>query len=341
MEGFSRVNADEFAFHPDGYEAMPAIMGTVLDGGRACIFSTPNGRNNAFADICLGRRDPSIKPIKVHWREIPGRDDAWKARVMREMMWTDSDWAREMEFSFDVVLGPKMFEEFDYLTHVKTLEPRFPDVNFGLCGWDIGFECPAAVLCFVNSHDQLIIHTAIAGHRPKGGFPAFIREVQEYRHSLFARNHWIDWTPHDTTTASTESGTTYKEMFEEKGIYPEIQKTKKPEIGWDLIRKMLAVRADGLPGIVVNDEGTYFTKTSENKVPELRNVVMEGFQGSFTRKQQKLPEGVRYSDEPNRQHPYIDVFDALNCLVMGFYRNRSDIDSWDHEDSSEIHQPMI
>lgn len=341
-EGFTRVNADEFAFHPDGYEALPAMLGTVVDGGQVCVLSTPNGRANAYYELCSGQRDPNIKPTRIHWREIPGRDDAWKAKVMSEMMWTPADWAREMEHSFDVALGPRMFEEFDYVTHVKSLGERIPDgVQFAICGWDIGFECPAAVIMYLNKHDQLVVHCSIAGHRPDGGFAAFIREVKEFRRAVFPRDVWVDYTPHDTVNTSKETGTNYREIFEEKGIYPEINTNKKPEIGWDFIRKMLTLRADGLPGLIVNEDGTYFTQSGESPVPELRNVALEGFQGSFTRRQQKVPEGVRFLDEPNRQHPFIDVMDALNCAVTMFFKDRPTVDSYDWGDEGVIHQPRI
>lgn len=340
--GYTRIVPDEFAFHNDSERALTAILGS--DAHRVVLISTPNGKNNAYYSYVAGKRTPNPNVFKIHWRMIPGRDDAWKAKLMREKGWTDADWAREMEFSFEVVYGAAMFEGFDYTAHVKSLPHHFPDdLIEGWCGWDIGTEYAAAVLCYDGPHEQLIVHTPIVQWRQEGGFRAFVRRVKEYRSGLFKRDRWRDITPHDTAQTSVESGRTYEQVFNDEGIYPEINPSKKPELGFETMRQLLPLRHDGRPGMIINEAGTWPVASPQSPTPEWRNIILEGFQGAFVRDQEKnkADGSIQYVDKPARIRPFIDAFDALNCLISFKYRDRIPGGEGKDEPSGAIWQPDI
>jgi len=80
---------DEFAFvNNDIAEPFMASVFPVISSGktgRICVVSTPSGTNH-FYDIwrkAISGKS-SFKPVRVHWYEVPGRDEFWK-----EMMITD------------------------------------------------------------------------------------------------------------------------------------------------------------------------------------------------------------------------------------------------------------
>lgn len=55
--------------------------------GKFIIVSTPNGTNNLYYDIwCqanskeIGKNLEGWKPFEMHWYDVPGHDEAWKAK---------------------------------------------------------------------------------------------------------------------------------------------------------------------------------------------------------------------------------------------------------------------
>lgn len=55
------------------------------------IASTPNGTDNLFYDLYMGANESDLNkhngwhPEKVDWWEVPGRDEAWKSKTIREL----------------------------------------------------------------------------------------------------------------------------------------------------------------------------------------------------------------------------------------------------------------
>jgi hypothetical protein len=81
---------DEFAFVQNyiADEFIASVMPTISSGttSKIIIVSTPNGLNHFF-DIYRKalRGDNNYKPIKVQWREVPGRDEAWKKSMIADI----------------------------------------------------------------------------------------------------------------------------------------------------------------------------------------------------------------------------------------------------------------
>lgn len=82
------VYLDEFAFVPNNMQEdfFASVYPTISSGKttKVLITSTPNGLNQfhkIWVDSEEGRN--SYKRIDVHWSDMPGRDEAWKAETIR------------------------------------------------------------------------------------------------------------------------------------------------------------------------------------------------------------------------------------------------------------------
>lgn len=91
--GFSMnvVICDEFAFLPKNIadKLFTSMYPTISSSrnGRFIIVSTPNGTNNLYYDIwCqanskeVGKNLDGWQPFEMRWYDVPGHDEAWKAK---------------------------------------------------------------------------------------------------------------------------------------------------------------------------------------------------------------------------------------------------------------------
>lgn len=84
---YNVVVLDEYAFVPRNIadDFFASVYPTITSGEttKNIIVSTPNGMNHyykAWQDAVHGRS--SYVPIEIGWRDIPGRDDAWRDRTI-------------------------------------------------------------------------------------------------------------------------------------------------------------------------------------------------------------------------------------------------------------------
>lgn len=120
---------DEFAFVDNTIAEpfMASVFPVISSGltGRICVVSTPNGTNH-FYDIwrkaIMGKG--SFKPIRVHWHEIPGRDEAWKEMMISDigLMRFNQEYGGEFLGSSATLISGKFLEE--------QLETHVDDDNF-------------------------------------------------------------------------------------------------------------------------------------------------------------------------------------------------------------------
>ena len=81
---------DEFAFVPqeiaDDFFASVYPTITRDPNAKIIIVSTPNGLNH-FYDIFRGavENQNNFRPIKINWWEVPGQDDEWKKKIVKDM----------------------------------------------------------------------------------------------------------------------------------------------------------------------------------------------------------------------------------------------------------------
>ena len=100
---FNIIFLDEFAFVPSNIseEFFSSVYPTISSGKTTKVFivSTPNGMNlfyKLWTDAEEKQNDYS--PISVHWSQVPGRDQEWKEKTIRNT--SDRQFQQEFECSF-------------------------------------------------------------------------------------------------------------------------------------------------------------------------------------------------------------------------------------------------
>ncbi|MBT4698246.1 terminase [Candidatus Woesearchaeota archaeon] len=100
---FNIIFLDEFAFVPSNIseEFFSSVYPTITSGKSTKMFivSTPNGMNmfyKLWTDAEEGNND--YVPISVHWSQVPGRDDEWKQKTIRNT--SERQFEAEFECSF-------------------------------------------------------------------------------------------------------------------------------------------------------------------------------------------------------------------------------------------------
>jgi len=77
---------DEFAFVHKAEEFYTSTYPVISSGSdtKVIITSTPNGVGNMFYKLWQGAISKSneFKSFTIHWRDVPGRDDAWRAKTI-------------------------------------------------------------------------------------------------------------------------------------------------------------------------------------------------------------------------------------------------------------------
>ena len=100
---FNIIFLDEFAFVPSNIseEFFSSVYPTISSGQTTKVFivSTPNGMNmfyKLWTDAEEKNNDYS--PISVHWSQVPGRDEKWKEKTIRNT--SERQFQSEFECSF-------------------------------------------------------------------------------------------------------------------------------------------------------------------------------------------------------------------------------------------------
>ena len=118
---FNMIFLDEFAFVPHNVaeDFFSSVYPTISSGKttKVIIVSTPNGMNlyyKLWADAEDGRN--SYVPIEVHWSEVPGRDEAWKAETIKNTSESQFNTEFECEFlgSIDTLISPSKLRVMTY-----------------------------------------------------------------------------------------------------------------------------------------------------------------------------------------------------------------------------------
>ena len=118
---FNILFLDEFAFVPnhiaDSFFA--SVYPTITSGKstKVIIVSTPHGMNHFYRmwhDAEKGRNE--YVPTDVHWSEVPGRDEVWKAQTIANTSEQQFKIEFECEFlgSVDTLIAPSKLKNFVY-----------------------------------------------------------------------------------------------------------------------------------------------------------------------------------------------------------------------------------
>ena len=126
---FNILFLDEFAFVPnhiaDSFFA--SVYPTITSGKntKVIIVSTPHGMNHFYRmwhDAEKNRNE--YIPTDVHWSEVPGRDEKWKAQTIANTSEQQFKIEFECEFlgSIDTLIAPSKLKSFVYGEPIKTNE---------------------------------------------------------------------------------------------------------------------------------------------------------------------------------------------------------------------------
>ena len=106
---------DEFAFVENAEQFYTATYPVVTSGGQSkvIITSTANGIGNMYHKLYEGavQEQNEYKHFKVHWRDVPGRDDAWKKMTI----------ANTSELQFEQEFGNSFLGTGNTLINANTL----------------------------------------------------------------------------------------------------------------------------------------------------------------------------------------------------------------------------
>jgi hypothetical protein len=119
------VYLDEFAFVPTNIQDdfFASVYPTISSGKttKVLITSTPNGLNmfyKLWVDSEEGRN--SYKRVDVHWSDIPGRDEAWKAETIKNT--SEDQFKQEFECEFlgssNTLISPNVIRRMVFRTPI-------------------------------------------------------------------------------------------------------------------------------------------------------------------------------------------------------------------------------
>lgn len=116
---------DEFAFVDRDEKFYTSTYPTITSGKstKVIITSTPNGVGNVFYKLWRGavQKTNNFRPIKVTWKDVPGRDEAWKEETIANT--SERQFAQEQAVEF---LGSaKTLIEADTLLTLHAIKPIF------------------------------------------------------------------------------------------------------------------------------------------------------------------------------------------------------------------------
>ena len=124
---YNIIFLDEYAFVPPNIAEMffSSVYPTISSGSstKMIIVSTPYGMNQFYklwTDAENGRND--YVPIEVHWSEVPGRDEEWKERTIRNTSPEQFQQEFECEFlgSVNTLISPAKIKNMTFLNPIQS-----------------------------------------------------------------------------------------------------------------------------------------------------------------------------------------------------------------------------
>jgi len=124
---YNIIFLDEFAYVPSNVaeQFFSSVYPTISAGKttKVMIVSTPHGMNMFYKlwnDAENGRN--TYIPIEVHWSEVPGRDEAWKAETIKNTNEQQFNTEFECEFlgSIDTLIGTRKLRTLSYIPPIAS-----------------------------------------------------------------------------------------------------------------------------------------------------------------------------------------------------------------------------
>ena len=252
----------------------------------------------------IRENEMGLTAVRLHYSADPSRDQVWYDRV-RKLFPDPNQWESEMEISFWVAQGTRVYPEFREQTHVRQVGLRERKVIYR--AWDFGWHAPACLVAQIDAQDRLIILHEVIGREETTR--QFAQKVIERcnRWYPFHNAGYTDFCDpagqHITATANEKDEKRDVEVLNALGIYPTWEHGWSRKDGRSLVHQLLATRSDDTPSL--------FVATGECP------VLLQGFLGKYVYAPKK---GGQVHDEPDENlHPWADAQAALRYLATGLY----------------------
>ncbi len=124
---YNIIFLDEFAYVPANVaeQFFSSVYPTISSGktSKVMIVSTPHGMNmfyKLWTDAVHERNE--YNPIEVHWSEVPGRDEEWKAQTIKNTSESQFNTEFECEFlgSIDTLISARKLRTLSFIDPIKT-----------------------------------------------------------------------------------------------------------------------------------------------------------------------------------------------------------------------------
>ncbi len=124
---YNVIFLDEFAYVPQtiAEQFFSSVYPTISSGksSKVMIVSTPHGMNMFYKMwVDAQEKRSSYVPIEVHWSEVPGRDEKWKAETIANTSESQFNTEFECEFlgSIDTLISPTKLRNMTYHPPIKS-----------------------------------------------------------------------------------------------------------------------------------------------------------------------------------------------------------------------------
>jgi hypothetical protein len=122
----SKIFLDEFAHITSNItdKFWPSTLPVISTGGSIIVVSTPNGATGKFYELYKEAESGKngFKSFTINWDEVPGRDEAWKETMIKQM----GKLAFYQEFANSFTGSSMTLIEGDVLARMKTREVEAP-----------------------------------------------------------------------------------------------------------------------------------------------------------------------------------------------------------------------
>lgn len=233
----------------------------------------------------------------------PERNGAEWYKNAKEGMSSD-EWEQEYEINYQIKIGKRVFPDFTEKSICKLIyNPHKPL----LIGWDFGFRAPAVLFAQWDDEDRLCILKERQGefidrYQWIESVIKFIFDKFEFKVLEEAKNrskmlNFCDPAGVQHSEAAKDRKSSV-EVLRSYGFFPKWNKKIDIMAGLDLVHRLLRIRPDGSPALLVDPSCT---------------ILIEGFKGGY-----RMPENG--GDKPEEDGYYEHLMDCMRYICVNQLR---------------------
>ena len=215
-------------------------------------------------------------------------------------------WEQEMEISWWVAAGTRVYPEFNETLHTLDLD-GFRERKIIYRAWDFGYLTPACLIAQLDSKDRLVVLKEIIGKEEitRTFAQKVIQRCNEWfpQHTAGYRDFCDPAGQKVSANASESSEVRDVEVLGKLGIHPSWEYGWSRKDGRSLVHQLLQLRLDGTPSVYINATGC--------------PVLLQGFLGKYVYPERK--DGTAHDEPDEAAHPWADAHAALRYLATGLY----------------------